>query len=61
MMGIVLPETCLACNKISNKYHLLLFPRNSGLELCMRMYKIISEVYYAVSLLYSEILLLTYQ
>ena len=23
MMGIVLPETCLACNKICNKYHLL--------------------------------------
>ena len=32
MMGIVLPETCWACNKICNKYHLLhlvgiLFPR----------------------------------
>jgi len=23
MMGIVLPETCWACNKICNKYHLL--------------------------------------
>ena len=33
MMGIVLPETCRACNKICNKYHLLhlvgiLFPHN---------------------------------
>ena len=33
MMGIVLPETCWACNKICNKYHLLhlvgiLFPYN---------------------------------
>ena len=33
MMGIVLPETCWACNKICNKYHLLhlvciLFPHN---------------------------------
>ena len=34
MMGIVLPETCRACNKICNKYHLLhlagiLFPHNN--------------------------------
>ena len=34
MMGIVLPETCWACNKICNKYHLLhlvgiLFPHNN--------------------------------
>ena len=34
MMGIVLPETCWACNKICNKYNLLhlvgiLFPHNS--------------------------------
>ena len=34
MMGIVFPETCWACNKICNKYHLLhllgiLFPRNN--------------------------------
>ena len=34
MMGIVLPETCWACNKICNKYHLLhlvgtLFPYNN--------------------------------
>ena len=33
MMGMVLPETCWACNKICNKYHLLhlvgiLFPHN---------------------------------
>ena len=33
MIGIVLPETCWACNKICNKYHLLhlvgiLFPHN---------------------------------
>ena len=33
-MGIVLPETCWACNKICNKYHLLhlvgiLFPHNN--------------------------------
>ena len=33
MMGIVLPETCCACNTICNKYHLLhlvgiLFPHN---------------------------------
>ena len=33
MMGIVLPETCWACNKICNKYHVLhlvgiLFPDN---------------------------------
>ena len=34
MMGMVLPETCRACNKICNKYHLLhlvgiLFPHNN--------------------------------
>ena len=34
MMGIVLPETCWACNKVCNKYHLLhlvgiLFPHNN--------------------------------
>ena len=34
MMGIVLPETCWACNKICNKYHLLhlvgiLLPHNN--------------------------------
>ena len=34
MMGIVLPESCWACNKICNKYHLLhlvgiLFPHNN--------------------------------
>ena len=34
MMGIVLSETCWACNKICNKYHLLhlvgtLFPHNN--------------------------------
>ena len=34
MMGMVLPETCWACNKICNKYHLLhlvgiLFPHNN--------------------------------
>ena len=34
MMGIVLPETCWACNKICNKYYLLhlvgiLFPHNN--------------------------------
>ena len=34
MMGIVLPETCWACNKLCNKYHLLhlvgiLFPHRS--------------------------------
>ena len=38
MMGIVLPETCWACNKICNKYHLLhlvgiLFPHNNDDEL----------------------------
>ena len=36
MIGIVLPETCWACNKICNKYHLLhlvgiLFPHNISL------------------------------
>ena len=35
MMGIVLPETCWACNKICNKYHLvhlvgILFPNSIG-------------------------------
>ena len=38
MMGIVLPETCCACNKICNKYNLLhlvgiLFPHNSRILL----------------------------
>jgi hypothetical protein len=35
--------------------------KNSELELCVRMYKIISEVYYTVSLLCNETLLFTYQ
>ena len=43
MMGIVLPETCWACNKICNKYHLLhlivtLFPHNK--------YFVIIKVFY---------------
>ena len=68
-MGIVLPETCWACNKICNKYHLLhlvgiLFPHKnlikSLIELCLTTYCLylswLSSSHLGFKLLFSRIL-----